>query len=78
MTDGQGEILTRASKANVDIMLKMVVVRNEMKKPGPVLLEMAVVAYGIGAEYFYRVNDDTEFMQPWAKVYSHAIQVSYV
>jgi len=78
MTDGQGEILTRASKANVDIMLKMVVVRNEMKKPGPVFLEMAVVAYGIGAEYFYRVNDDTEFMQPWAKVYSHAIQVSYV
>ena len=37
-------------------------VNNVMKKPGPVFNEMARVAYLDGADFFYRVNDDTELV----------------
>lgn len=56
--------------------LKLVAVTNDIKKPGPVFLEMAKAAYSMGADYFYRVNDDTECLQPWAKSFSTTLQVS--
>jgi len=54
----------------------MVSVKNEVKKPGPVFLEMARAAYGMGADYFYRVNDDTECLKPWAKAFATTLEVS--
>ena len=55
------------------ITLQLVKVHNTLKKPGPVFIEMAKAAYGAGADYYYRVNDDTEFLKPWAKAYTGAL-----
>lgn len=52
---------------NIKCKLKGVRVNNPMQKPGPVFNEVARVAYNMGAEYFYRVNDDTELISPWAR-----------
>lgn len=56
------------------ISLHMVAVTNPQKKPGPVFNEMARYAYKHDADYFYRVNDDTEFVGYWAKAYVHTLQ----
>ena len=47
-------------KRGMNIKLKLVCVENKVMKPGPVFLEMARVAHAMGADYMYRVNDDTE------------------
>lgn len=44
----------------VSVRLRLLRVHNNAMKPGPVFLEMARAAYDMGAEYMYRVNDDTE------------------
>lgn len=51
----------------IAISLRPVRVNNTFKKPGPVFNEMARAAYTDGADYFYRVNDDTELVGDWAK-----------
>jgi hypothetical protein len=51
----------------IAITLRPVRVNNTFKKPGPVFNEMARAAYTDGADYFYRVNDDTELVGTWAK-----------
>jgi hypothetical protein len=48
---------------------------NEIQKPGPVFNEMARVAYDMGVDYFFRVNDDTEILHPWAGPFIQAIEV---
>lgn len=60
---------------NIEIELLLVPVDNQLQKPGPVFLEMARAAYAAGADYFYRVNDDTEFLNPWATAFVAALQV---
>ena len=50
-------------------------VNNTMKKPGPVFLEMARAAYSAGADYFYRINDDTELMVNWPAKFVAGMQV---
>ena len=57
----------------IDINLELVPVENEIKKPGPVFIEIARKAYDLGAEFMYRVNDDTEFHGRWPKLYSHTL-----
>jgi hypothetical protein len=47
-----------------------------MKKPGPVFLEMARAAYTAGADYFYRINDDTELMVNWPAKFVAGMLVS--
>jgi len=42
-----------------------VAVRNTVRKPGPVFIAMARAAYSYGADFFYRVNDDTEMVGRW-------------
>lgn len=58
----------------VIITLKLVKVNNTMKKPGPVFLEMARAAYHDGADYFYRINDDTELIAHWPSKFVQALQ----
>jgi hypothetical protein len=53
----------------VDISLEPVVVDNPIQKPGPVFNAVALAAYHAGANYFYRVNDDTEFIHHWPHAY---------
>lgn len=44
-----------------------------MQKPGPVFIEMARAAYHANADYFFRINDDTELTANWAKVFVDAL-----
>ena len=53
----------------IQMTLTLVKVKNTQKKPGPVFIEMARKAYENGATYFYRVNDDTEFLNNWPSIY---------
>ena len=53
--------------------LKKVRVNNSVKKPGPVFLEMARAAYEGGADYMYRVNDDTELIDKWPNAFVKAL-----
>ena len=51
----------------------MVRVDNQIKKPGPVFQAITRAAYDAGAEYIYRVNDDTEMATPWAAKFVAAL-----
>lgn len=55
--------------------IDFVKVKNELQKPGPVFNRIAQVAYEKGADYFYRVNDDTEFLQPWTSTFIDTLEV---
>ena len=57
----------------IKISLRLVRVNNTLKKPGPVFNEMARSAYEGGADYFYRVNDDTEMLANWPDKFVKAI-----
>ena len=39
---------------------------NPMRKPGPVMNFMMAATHADGADFMYRINDDTEFISPWA------------
>jgi len=58
----------------ISLVLRFVKVKNTLKKPGPVFLEMARAAYRDGADYFYRVNDDTELTARWPIVFVKSLQ----
>lgn len=64
-----------ATLSEIQVDLTAVRVVNPLKKPGPVFIEMARVAYDLGAEYFFRVNDDTEMLHPWTSAFIGALQV---
>jgi len=49
-------------------------VNNVVKKPGPVFNQMAKHAYAVGAQYFYRLNDDTELTAPWVTEFVDQLQ----
>jgi hypothetical protein len=40
--------------------------QNMLRKPGPMFNFLSASALSDGADYVYRVNDDTEFRTPWA------------
>lgn len=47
----------------------MVRFNNTLHRPGPAMNAMARAAYDAGADYFYRVNDDTEIQTPFASAF---------
>jgi len=49
-------------------------VQNDVKKPGPAFEAMTKKAYEAGSDYIYRVNDDTQFIDPFASVMVGALQ----
>jgi len=57
----------------ISVVLKFVKVNNTLRKPGPVFIEMARAAYEAGAEYFYRINDDTELINNWPSRFVEAL-----
>jgi len=65
----------------ISLTLRLVKVKNTLKKPGPVFNEMARVAYSqSNATYFYRVNDDTELLTHWPTIFVkgiHALSIPY-
>ena len=64
------------AERNITATLHGVRVDNTLKKPGPVFNEMARVAYGdpIRADYFFRLNDDTELTTRWARPFTRALR----
>lgn len=58
----------------IQISLRPVRVKNSLKKPGPVFNEMARAAYRAGANYFYRINDDTEILNNWPTLFVNTLQ----
>ena len=61
-------------QSNINIQLTLVRVNNRLKKPGPVFLEMAKVAFfNFHSDFYYRVNDDTELSHPWTSKFANAI-----
>jgi hypothetical protein len=59
----------------IQVDMTLVRVVNEVQKPGPVFNEMARVAYDLGIDYFFRVNDDTEILQPWTTSFIRTLKV---
>jgi hypothetical protein len=58
----------------IQISFLPVKVRNTLKKPGPIFIAMARAAYEAEADYFYRVNDDTEMVGRWPSRFVGALQ----
>jgi len=54
--------------------LRKVKINNTLKKPGPIFLAMGRAAYEGGADYMYRVNDDTEFLGRWPQKFVNALK----
>lgn len=70
------EQIEKPMKRNgIMITLEPVKIVNHLRKPGPVFIEMARRAYTMGADYIYRVNDDTEFRGHWPKLYVRGLQI---
>ena len=69
------ENVIKPMRANNILILpiRKVRVHNTLKKPGPVFIEMARSAYKGGADYMYRINDDTELITPWPKIFVKAL-----
>lgn len=63
---------TRVRK-NIDFNLELTRVSNTVKKPGPVFAAITMRAYELGADFIYRVNDDTELAAPWANKFAQAL-----
>lgn len=59
---------------NIEFTIRPSRVNNSLKKPGPVFIEMARTAYNLGAEYFYRVNDDSEMVTNWPTLFVEALK----
>lgn len=57
-------------KGGIDIDLVPVRVDNPTSKPGPVFNAAARQARGVGADFFYRINDDTLLLTPWAGAFA--------
>jgi len=51
----------------LSVSLELLRVTNPAKKPGPVFREIAIRAFDLGADYFFRVNDDTECRENWPR-----------
>lgn len=69
----EAHIVAPLKKNNIIISIRKVKTNNTLRKPGPVFLEMARAAYNAGADYLYRVNDDTEMLGNWPKVFVKAL-----
>lgn len=63
---------TRVRK-NIDVNLELTRVSNTVRKPGPVFAAITMRAYELGADFIYRVNDDTELAAPWATKFAQAL-----
>jgi hypothetical protein len=60
-------VASPAHKQGVMVTLKILVFSNKAHKPGPAFNHACKTAYQEGADYLYRVNDDSEFMTTFAK-----------
>lgn len=57
----------------ISIQLESVRVDNPSSKPGPVFNVVARRAFDAGADFFYRINDDTLMLTPWTAAFACAL-----
>ena len=69
----ESHVAAPARASGLGVELALVRVENELRKPGPVFNAMARAAVARGAEYVYRVNDDTQFVNLWARTLTRAL-----
>jgi hypothetical protein len=63
-----------ALKENKYIRITFIRFTNVLRKPGPMFNFLAASAFGDGADYMYRVNDDTELRTLWAGAFVSALK----
>ncbi len=71
----EANVAAPARERGIDVSVSMAACNNTLRKPGPVFTTATREAYARGADFIYRVNDDSEFMTPWTSKVCHAFKV---
>jgi hypothetical protein len=71
----QEHAVDKLAPLGISMSLRLVGVANKAKKPGPVFAAVAREAYAAGADYFYRVNDDSQMLHTWTSAFVRTLQV---
>lgn len=59
----------------IQIILGFASLRNTLRKPGPIFIAMAREVYNkYNADYYYRVNDDTEMLDHWPNAFVNTLR----
>jgi hypothetical protein len=61
-------------RGGVTVKLALLRFLNALRKPGPAFNYVAAAAFRDGADFFYRVNDDSVFVTPWARAFVGALR----
>jgi len=67
----------QSNNANADgvaVQFRTMGFNNTLRKPGPIFNFMLRSMYEDGADYFYRINDDTVILGPWAETAVKTLQ----
>jgi hypothetical protein len=56
-------------RAGVTVKMALLRFLNGLRKPGPAFNYVAAAALRDGADFFYRVNDDSVLVTPWARAF---------
>jgi hypothetical protein len=64
----------RRSAGGVTVKLALLRFLNGPRKPGPAFNYVAAAAFRDGADFFYRVNDDSILVTPWARAFVGALR----
>jgi len=59
------KIVSPLTAAGVTLRLSLLRYENTLRKPGPAFNFMMAAAFADGADYLYRINDDTRFVGAW-------------
>ena len=62
----QARIAAPLERLGVSVSLSLVAFQNDAHKPGPAFNVAAAVAYADGADFLFRLNDDTVLGERWA------------
>ena len=66
----QRHVRNPLQKEGIDVDLVPVRVDNPSSKPGPVFNAVALQAQSAAVDFFYRINDDTLMVTPWAGAFA--------
>lgn len=61
----EAEVIGPTRARRIDMSVVFVACDNPIRKPGPVFAQMTAEAHARQADWIYRVNDDTELLDPW-------------
>ena len=70
----QQNVVAPLAGRSIDCRLLLTAFNNSLHKPGPAFNYLTHLAYVDGADWLYRINDDTLFMSPFASALVSALQ----